>query len=64
MLFFSPQCGNAYSQNLRERVFCRRRRRGRLGQISRGLWVSVSYVSKVLSRRDKTGETTARSAVT
>jgi transposase len=45
---------------LRERVFAAAAEGGRVGQIARGLRVSVSYVSKVLSRRDKTGETTAR----
>jgi transposase len=57
MLF---QRGKAYSQDLRERVFAAADEGGRVGQIARGLRVSVSYVSKVLSRRDKTGETTAR----
>ena len=57
MLF---QHGKAYSQDLRERVFAAAEEGGRVGQIARGLRVSVSYVSKVLSRRDKTGETTAR----
>jgi transposase len=57
MLF---QRGKAYSQDLRERVFAAAEDGGRVGQIARGLRVSVSYVSKVLSRRDKTGETTAR----
>jgi len=51
--------GKAYSQDLRERVFAAAEGL-RVGQIARGLRVSVSYVSKVLSRRDKTGETTAR----
>ena len=57
MLF---QRGKAYSQDLRERVFAAAAEGGRVGQIARGLRVSVCYVSKVLSRRDKTGETTAR----
>ena len=57
MLF---QRGKAYSQDLRERVFAAADDGGKVGQIARGLRVSVSYVSKVLSRRDKTGETTAR----
>jgi transposase len=54
MLF---QRGKAYSQDLRERVFAAADDGGRVGQIARGLRVSVSYVSKVLSRCDKTGET-------
>ena len=57
MLF---QRGKAYSQDLRERVFAAADDGGRVGQIARALRVSVSYVSKVLSRRDKTGQTTAR----
>lgn len=57
MLF---QRGKAYSQDLRERVFAAADEGNRVGQIARGLRVSISYVSKVLSRRDKTGETTAR----
>jgi transposase len=52
--------GKAYSQDLRGRVFAAAEEGGRVGQIARGLRVSVSYVSKVLSRRDNTGETTAR----
>jgi hypothetical protein len=47
MLF---QRGKAYSQDLRERVFAAAEDGGRVGQIARGLRVSVSYVSKVLSR--------------
>lgn len=57
MLF---QRGKAYSQDLRERVLAAADEGGRVGQIAGGLRVSISYVSKVLSRRDKTGETTAR----
>jgi len=52
--------GKAYSQDLRERVFAAADDGGRVGQIARLLRVSVSYVSKVLSRRRESGETTAR----
>jgi transposase len=54
------QRGKAYSQDLRERVLARADRGDRVGQIARALQVSVSYVSKVLSRRRETGETAAR----
>lgn len=52
--------GKAYSQDLRERVFAAADEGSRVGQIARLLRVSVSYVSKVLSRRRQSGETTAR----
>jgi transposase len=52
--------GQAYAQDLRDRVFG-------LADVGRGvceialmLLVSISYVSKVLGRRRETGETTAR----
>ncbi len=50
----------AYSQDLRERVFAAADEGEPVGRIATLLRVSVSYVSKVLSRRKLTGETTAR----
>ena len=52
--------GKAYPQELRERVFMHADAGLLVGVIARTLLVSVSYVSKTLSRRDKTGETSAR----
>jgi transposase len=52
--------GKSYSQDLRERVFAAADAGEAVGQIARMLQVSVSYVSKVLSRRRDTGETKAR----
>jgi transposase len=52
--------GKAYSQDLRERVFAAADDGEPVGRVARLLRVSVSYVSKVLSRRQRTGETTAR----
>ena len=52
--------GRAYSQDLRERVFALADEGGAIGHIANRLCVSVSYVSKVLSRRRTTGETAAR----
>ena len=52
--------GGAYSQDLRERVLAAADDGLRVGQIAVRLRVSVSYVSKVLSRRRQTGQTTAR----
>jgi transposase len=52
--------GKAYSQDLRERVFAEADEGARVGQIAVLLRVSVSYVSKVLSRRRISGETAAR----
>ena len=52
--------GKAYSQDLRERVFASADAGEPVGRIAEGLRVSVSYVSKVLSRRYRTGQTTAR----
>jgi transposase len=52
--------GKAYSQDLRERVLAVADEGEPVGQIARLLRVSISYVSKVLSRRKLTGETTAR----
>jgi transposase len=56
MLF---QRGKSYSQDLRERVFAAADEGDRVGEVARRLQVSVSYVSKALSRR-RNGETTAR----
>ena len=52
--------GQSYSQDLRERVFATADDGEPVGRIALLLRVSVSYVSKVLSRRKLTGETTAR----
>jgi hypothetical protein len=52
--------GKSYSQDLRERVFAAADDGERIGRIATKLRVSVSYVSKVLSRRALTGQTTAR----
>ena len=52
--------GKAYSQDLRERVFALADAGSAVVQIAKRLCVSVSYVSKVLSRRRTTGETAAR----
>ena len=52
--------GKAYSQDLRERVFALADEGGAVGHIAKRLCVSISYVSKVLSRRRTTGETAAR----
>ena len=54
------QSGKPYSQDLRERVFAASDEGDRVGEIAELLRVSVSYVSKVLTRRRTTGETTAR----
>lgn len=51
--------GKSYSQDLRDRVFAASDQGLRVGQIATALYVSVSYVSKVLGRR-RSGETTAR----
>src|SRR5689334_17332352 len=52
--------GKAYPQELRGRVLVARDEGGRVGQIAGRFKVSVSYVSKVISRREKSGETAAR----
>jgi transposase len=52
--------GRAYAQDLRERVFAAFDAGLPVGQIAAMLMVSVSYVSKVLTRRHDTGETEAR----
>jgi transposase len=54
------QRGKAYSQDLRMRVLAEADDGARVGEIATALRVSVSYVSKVLSRRNTTGETAAR----
>ena len=54
------QRSRAYAQDLRERVFAASDANLPIGRIAAMLFVSVSYVSKVLGRRRKTGETTAR----
>ena len=51
--------GKAYSQDLRERVLAGADDGLPVGRIAVLLRVSVSYVSKVLSRRRRTGQTTA-----
>ena len=53
------QRGKAYSQDLRERVFAAADDGEAVGRIAVSLRVSVSYVSKVLLRRHRTGQTTA-----
>lgn len=52
--------GKAYSQDLRERVFAAADDGEPVGRIAATLRVSVSYVSKVLSRRKLTGQKMAR----
>jgi len=54
------QRGKAYGQDLRERVFAASDEDTPVGVIAEMLFVSTSYVSKVLGRRRDTGETTAR----
>jgi transposase len=51
--------GKSYSQDLRERVFAAADDGEPVGRIATMLRVSVSYVSKVLTRRRLTGHTTA-----
>src|ERR1700719_3376457 len=52
--------GKSYSQELREGVFAAADDGETVGRIATILRVSVSYVSKVLSRRRRTGQTEAR----
>jgi transposase len=52
--------GKSYSQDLRERVFAAADDGEPVGRIATMLRVSISYVSKVLTRRRLTGQTTAR----
>jgi transposase len=54
------QRGQAYSQDLRDRVFAAADDGEPVGQIARTLRVSVAYVSKTLTRRRLTGQTAAR----
>src|SRR5436190_10497110 len=54
------QRGKPYSQDLRERVFAAADDGERVGRIATMLRVSVSYVSKVLSRHRLTGQPQAR----
>jgi transposase len=54
------RCGKSYSQDLRERVFAAADDGEPVGRLATMLRVSVSYVSKVLTRRRVTGQTTAR----
>jgi transposase len=51
--------GKSYSQDLRERVFAAADDGEPVGRIATMLRVSVSYVSKVLTRRRLTGQTAA-----
>jgi transposase len=52
--------GRAYSEDLRSRILASADDGARVGEIATMFRVSVSYVSKVLSRRRSTGEITAR----
>ena len=52
--------GKSYSQDLRDRVFAAADDGEPVGRIATMLRVSVSYVSKGLTRRRLTGQTTAR----
>lgn len=54
------QRGKAYAQDLRERVFAASDAGQPVGRIAETLFVSISYVSKVLGRRRGTGEIAAR----
>ncbi len=54
------QRGKAYGQDLRERVFASADNGTPVREIAEMLFVSISYVSKALSRRAGTGETAAR----
>ena len=52
--------GRAYAQDLRDRVFMAADAASPVGRIAEALSVSISYVSKVLSRRRRTGEIAAK----
>ncbi len=52
--------GRPYAQDLRERVFAAADAALPVGRIAATLFVSISYVTKVLGRRRNTGETTAK----
>ncbi len=54
------QRGRAYSQDLRERVFAAWDDGERVGEVAELRRVSFAYVSKALTRRRTTGETTVR----
>jgi hypothetical protein len=54
------QRGKAHSQDLRDRVFSASDAGARVGEVADRLQVSVSYVSKVLTRRRTAEETAAR----
>ena len=54
------QRGKAYSQDVRDRVFAAAAGGMPVGRIAAMLFVSGLYVSKVLIRRNRTGETAAR----
>lgn len=51
--------GQAYSQDLRDRVFALADEGYLVGEVAETLRVSIAYVSKVLSRRRMTGALTA-----
>jgi hypothetical protein len=48
--------GKAHGQNLRERVFAAADGRSGVCAIARRLFVSLSYVARVLGRRRQTGK--------
>jgi putative transposase len=52
--------GKAHAQDLRERVFAASDSGLPVGRIAETLFVSISYVSKVLTRHRRSGERTAR----
>jgi transposase len=52
--------GKAYGQDLRDRVFAAADSGTPVGEIAEMLLVSISYISKALSRRARTGETATR----
>jgi transposase len=52
--------GKAHTQDLRDRVFAASDAGLPVGRIAETLFVSMSYVSKVLTRHRRTGERTAR----
>src|SRR3954464_3646159 len=55
--------GTAYSQDLRDRVLAYSDAGELVGEIATALCVSISYVSKVISRRAQTGELCAPAAM-
>jgi transposase len=52
--------GQAYSQDIRDRVIALAGDGMKVGEVAEQLLLSISYVSKVLSRLRLTGETSAR----